>query len=74
MDKLKPCQMLEDEREIEQIFYEDGSDVNVGDSGVTAIKAYGEHGLYCNLPWLAIYKGDEIARRIPANFVEIHYK
>ena len=45
----------------------------VGSSGVTAIVAYDEYGEFAMLPWVAVYRGDEIIVRVPAQQVSVHY-
>lgn len=45
----------------------------VGQSGVTSIEAYDENGHMASIPWLAIFKGDEIVLRTPACHVAISY-
>ena len=67
--------ILKDERTIIRIDWdtEDGSRFLVGEGGVTAIVAYGEPGEYCLVPWLAVYKGDEIVHRVPAGQVMVSY-
>lgn len=67
--------LLKDKRPIKVIEWdrEDGSRCMVGECGVTAIVAYGEPGEYCLVPWLAVYKSDELVHRIPAGHVMISY-
>ena len=74
MEKIKT--MLEDDRPITQIYWDDeeGSVLSVGDFGVTKIVAYGEPGEFCLVPWLAVYKGKEISQRIPSRLVRIVYE
>jgi len=75
---IKP--IIEDEREILLIHFDDdeGSCFSTGDCGsalgITKIVAYGEPAEYCLVPWLAIYKGEEIWQRLPAGRVRIVYK
>ncbi len=69
-------EMLNDDREIERILFNDaeGSEYCVGNFGCDKISVYGEPGEHCNKPWIAIYKGDEIISRLPAGMVQIIYK
>lgn len=69
-------QMLADKGEIVSAYYDSVENFcfKVGEAGVTAIKIYAEPGQYCQLPWLAVYKGDKIIARAPAGHVSIHYK
>lgn len=68
--------IVEDDRPITAIHWddEDGSVLSVGDFGVTKIVAYGEPAEYCLVPWIAVYKGEEIAQRIPAKVIRIVYE
>jgi hypothetical protein len=49
-------------------------DFQVGRHGVTKIESYQEHGEYDYLPFVAVYKGDFLAVRVPAMNLTIHYK
>lgn len=67
--------MLEDQRPIKGIYFNDaeGGCYEVGIMGCTRIEVYGEPGEYCNKPWIAIYKSDELTTRIPAGMAQIVY-
>ena len=67
--------ILEDRRTIVGIYWnnEEGEHVRVGNFGYTRIVAYGECGMCCDIPWLAVYKGDELISRVPAWQVQIQY-
>ncbi len=72
MSDVKPLvvpDILHDDREISAVFDGD-STWCVGGCGVTAIRAYGEPAIYGPVPWFAIYEGDNIIWRIPANGVQ----
>jgi len=58
--------ILDDDREISMLAYEDDSGVRVGQGGVTRIVAYGEPGVYCDQPWFAVYESDHLAARYAA--------
>jgi hypothetical protein len=45
----------------------------VGRNGITKIEPYGENGHMAPIPWLAIWKGEEITARVPADKFVIHY-
>lgn len=74
--------ILEDDREIKQVNFNDEDDdyFAVGCKGAygsevcTKIEAYAERGLHCDIPYIAIYCGDRIKRRLPAHMVEIVYE
>lgn len=66
--------LLEDDREIAAVSFGYPGGFSVGSYGVTKILAYGEPGEFCMLPWVAVYKGDTIIHRIPANIIRITYK
>lgn len=65
-----------DERPIMAILWPDNdeSHFRVGQSGVTKIVAYDESGHMAYVPWLAVFKGDEIVLRCPADQVAISYQ
>lgn len=67
--------MLEDPRQIDHVNNESAAFTvaAVGLNGVTKIVAYGENAEFCLVPWLAVYKGDEIAQRIAATGLSIYY-
>lgn len=68
------CKIVDDKREISAVYQlNDESAYIVGKGNITAIKPYDENGEYAPFTWLAIFKGEQIAIRIPANAVEIHY-
>ena len=75
MSKLSIETIMEDERPIESIWWndDDGTHCEVGRGGITAIQAYGENGHMAVVPWLAVMKGNEISHRVPAHQVEIVY-
>jgi hypothetical protein len=67
--------MLEDERPI-RVVNDDAAGYTlacVGTDGVTGIVAYGEPGPHCDMPWIAVYKGDQIVTRRDASGLSIHY-
>lgn len=67
--------ILEDEREIRAIYWNDTHNTNLIVGGqIEKIIAYGENGMHCSLPYIAVYSGSEIVRRVPAWQVEIEYK
>lgn len=37
------------------------------------IEAYDENGSMAAVPWIAVFRGDDIIARIPAQQVSIHY-
>ena len=41
--------------------------------GITKIEAYDEVGQMSHVPWIAIFQGDKITVRLPADQVAIHY-
>lgn len=46
----------------------------VGVNGVTRIEAYDENGQMAMVPWVAVFKGDQICCRAPAAQMSVHYK
>ena len=61
--KNRVVPMLEDDREIAALDYEEGPGPVVGQCGVTAIIAYGEPGDCAYVPWFAVYRGEHITER-----------
>lgn len=73
-DETRIQTILDDDRAITRIVWptEEETSFSVG-SRVTKIVAYGEPSHYCNVPWLAVYVGDNIEHRVPAGQVMITY-
>ena len=72
--------IIEDEREIVRIVWDNEEAAEVGGlvgasdhRKITRIESYGEPAQYCNVPWFAVYVGDEIAMRVPAGQVSVQY-
>jgi len=68
-------ELMKDDRPIQAIYWpqEDNPGWRVGESGVTAIVPYEEYGENCMLAWIAVFRGDEIIVRVPAQQVSVHY-
>ena len=68
-------ELSKDTRPIKAIAWDDAeqSHFKVGQSGVTRIEAYDENGSMSFVPWLAVFKGDDIVHRCPADQVSIGY-
>jgi len=73
-------QLLDDKREISTIWFSGYSWTTNANPYSTEKKAekievYAEPGLYCNMPWFAIWKEGSIISRIPASSCdEVLYK
>lgn len=67
--------LSEDERPIKAIYWpgEGAGGFTAGEYGCTKIVAYDENGSMSHVPWIAVFKGDEIAVRLPADQVSVHY-
>ena len=65
-----------DEREIAAIYWPQEGDPGhrVGEAGCTKIEAYDESGSHSYIPMLAVWRGDVIVARVPADQVSVHYK
>ena len=63
-----------DARPIAAVFYPQEADpgFTVGSNGCTQIVAYDESGQQA-IPWIAVFVGDEIKWRIPADQVSVRY-
>ena len=74
MDAIKS--ILEDDREIESIHWEDApcSQLKVGEFGCEKIVVYPEKGEYSLIPFIAVYKNGSIQQRFSALSVTIVYK
>ena len=63
--------MIEDSRPIKSVWLSNGQvDHKIGVGGITAIIPYGEYGNGGFLTWLAVYRSEEIVRRINTLHVE----
>jgi hypothetical protein len=69
--------IFEDKRQISRISpntdIEGTSFIKVGTNGVTKIEAYREYGWGEYVPWLAIWKGDNLHMRTAAQGWDIFY-
>jgi hypothetical protein len=67
--------ILSDKRRIYGLYYAESDQGfhEVGVGGCTKIKAYGEPGPHCYLPFYAIYYDDVIKFRVPSTMVEVRY-
>lgn len=76
MSENQTCAIYDDPREIEAIHWMgyDPPAFAVGRAGVTAIVATRECGEHAYVPWLAVYRGDDVTDRLPAHHVHIVYR
>lgn len=56
------------------LWYQEGGGYRVGENKVTKIVAYKEHGQMEFVPFFAVYRGEELFRRIPAYMVIADYQ
>lgn len=76
IDMMKGHTVLSsDERPIKAIYWPGENEPGwiVGESGCTRIVAYDENGSMANVPWLAVFVGDHLRMRVPADQVSVHY-
>jgi hypothetical protein len=69
-------ELSKDPRPIQAIYWpmEGAGGYRVGDaSGATRIEAYDENGQMAAVPWVAVFKGDDLICRVPADQVSVHY-
>lgn len=67
MMKAYQSELMEDQRTIDNLaLVDEDYFFKVGVAGVTKIRAYGEPGQYCMVPWFAVHRGAEIICRVPA--------
>jgi len=69
--------ILQDNREIISVQSSliDSPEWAVGKYGVTKIEAYGEPGMYCDIPWVRVFKDDDVAHRVCCHeLASINYK
>lgn len=60
--------------EIESVEIPNWYSYRVGEYGITQIIPYDENGEMVHVPWIAITRGNEVWKRIPARLVVITYK
>lgn len=56
--------MLNDNREIKEIWWEPDGAIQVGRNNITKIRCYGEPGQGAYIPWFEIWKEDKLINRI----------
>lgn len=68
-------ELSKDVRPIKSVYWASESDLRhaVGDRGCTRIEAYDESGHMARVPWIAVFRGDEIAVRFPADQITVYY-
>jgi len=73
-------QILQDTRPVRMIVWFNDESTEVGgkaaahdDRVVTSIMPYYENGEMAGITWFAIYAGDELVGRVPANQVAVYY-
>lgn len=65
--------IIEDKREIKGLYFNDDSDTCYEVVNGNIIKAYGEPGPHCYVPFFSVEKDGIIISRIPASMVEVVY-
>jgi hypothetical protein len=67
-------EMIQDQRPIKSVDWFDRQEAySVGHGGVTKIEAYGEPSHYCARPFIAVWKGEFLWKRLDAAGVEVEY-
>lgn len=71
--------ILDDTREISAVNFDEQNYIVVGmkmgGHVITRMKIYGQGALHCDVPWIAIYSGEAIIKRVNALLVQsIDYK
>lgn len=66
-------ELSRDPRTIDQIYWANDEGCSVGQQGCTRIEAYDESGHMAYIPWLAVFHGDHLQMRVPADQVTIAY-
>ena len=68
--------LSKDDRLIHAVYWpaENGGGFTVGQCNVTRLEAYDERGSMSHVPWIAVFCGDEIYARVPADQVSIYYR
>lgn len=61
--------VVDDHREIVEIWYEPDGVMTVGSIGITKIQAYREYGQLGFVAWFAVFKGDVVWQRINGAFL-----
>ena len=65
--------IMEDERAILSIFFEDSGEYKTGRNGVEKIEAYREGGEMGNVTWFAVIVDGAVKYRVPSRFVMVQY-
>lgn len=63
--------IVEDDRDIFGIWFDNDDCHKVGVNGVTAMVAYPDHNFE---PWIKVFRGDHLWARIPARLCQIVYQ
>lgn len=66
--------ILDDKRIIESICWNNAEDAHYSIKDGHEIKAYGEPGMHCDIPFVEVRKDGVIIARVPAWQVSVHYK
>jgi len=66
--------ILDDDTPINCIHFDEARwSVYLHKDGITKIEAYGEAGEMAEVPWVAVWRGNEILYRFPARICRIEY-
>lgn len=71
--------ILDDTREISAVNFDEQNYITIGmkcgSQVITGIKIYGQGALHCDVPWIAIYSGESIIKRVNTLLVQsVDYK
>ena len=61
--------IINDDRPIKSITFEDDSVFQVGVSGIDSITAYEEYGQYSMITWFSIFRNGEITQRVNGQYI-----
>lgn len=65
--------ILDETRSIKRIIFRYGGDFEVGEDGITKIEAYAENEQKAKVSYVAVYRENELYRRIPMSWVMVEY-
>lgn len=66
--------ILDDERPIKSVWFDDAEESRFISAGEMTIEAYAEPGEYCHKPWIRILRNGEVIQRFHAQRVRICYE
>lgn len=63
--------IVDDQRKIKSIWFEQHGGFEAGKDEITEIKAYWDNGELAPIPWFAVLSGDKVIKRVNAKFIAL---